>query len=155
MPSIEPCHAEGGGRRNEAHLSLRNLNFLRPQNLVSAILLAYRTHCLFAKDVPPPSSHVGAEVRPPGNVVHLKTARKLARPVAKMSKKITWANPIATSSPEPLWCHQLEDGVSTRDVINVNPGTCSTYGLFQRKKIQHGFFRTFTFLVFHECLVLN
>ena len=86
-------------------------------------------------------------MRPPGNVVHLKTARKLARLVAKTPKKITWANPIATSSPEPLWCHQLEDGISIRDDVNVNPGTCNTYGLFQRKRIQHGFFRTFAFLV--------
>ena len=86
-------------------------------------------------------------MRPPGNVVYPKSARKLARPVARRPKKITWANPISVSSPEPPWCHQLEDGVNTCDVTSVSTGTCNTYGLFQRKKIQFGFFKTFSFLV--------
>ena len=136
---------EGTGAR--LHLSLKNIDSLRPHNIVSAIKIAFRTHSLFSSNTPHPSSHVGAEVRPTGNVVYPKSARKLARPVARRPKKITWANPISVSSPEPPWCHQLEDGVNTCDVTSVSTGTCNTYGLFQRKKMKFGFFKTFSFLV--------
>ena len=66
--ALSPTMLRKEGAGAKLHLSLKNLDFLRPHNLVSAIKIAFRTHSLFTSDVPHPSSHVGAEVRPPGNV---------------------------------------------------------------------------------------
>ncbi len=160
-PNIPPPHTTSGvpclalsptvvgeaGTGARLHLSLKNIDSLRPSNIISAIKIAFRTHASFSDNVPHPSSHVGVEVRPAGNVVHPKPAIKTACLVARKPKSITWANPVSVSTPEPVWSGQFEDRLDTCDVTSVGTGTCHTYNLFQRKEIQFGFFKIFKFLV--------
>merc|ERR1711940_401499 len=122
-PSTYPPHATSGvpclalsptvvgeaGTGARLHLSLKNIDSLRPSNIISAIKIAFRTRASFSDNIPHPSSHVGVEVRPAGNVVYPKPAIKMARLVAKKPKTITWANPVSVSTPEPVWSGQFED----------------------------------------------
>ena len=160
-PNIYPPHTTSGvpclalsptvvgeaGTGARFHLSLKNIDALRPSNIISAIKIAFKTRASFSENTPHPSTHVGVEVRPAGNVVHPKPAIKMARLVAKKPKKIIWANPVSVLTPVPVWSGQFEDQLSTCDVTSVGTGSCHTYSLFQRKEIRFGFFKTFQFLV--------
>ena len=129
--SVPGQDAKGAGRKTvvPVHLSLRNLNCLKPFDSLSAVLLAFKNKCSFNLNNVMSSSSDALSIQRHQNFLSIKVAAGTAEPVESQDSNVE------------------EELPETIKNIKVTTGTCATVNLFRKKQICHGAFKTFELLL--------